>query len=319
MTHIPFINAQDIDHNMRWEDVLNAIIVGHLKPKADIGDMLLKQNDNSMLNRAAWIPGLGLGLKTVTIFPDNPQASPPIPSVHGVVILYDSDNGTISAIIDGIAVTKWKTAGDSMLGARYLARPDSRNILIMGSGTLARSLVEAYHAIFPDLEDIFIWSRNSQNADQLSRDMAELGFRVQPTSDLPQAAGKADIISTATLSATPILLGQWITPGTHVDLIGAFRPDMRETDDTTLQKARIFVDSRQTTIHHIGELMIPIAAGVITEKDILGDFYDLCSGMQGRTCDQDITVFKNGGGAHLDLMTAGLMWDIYRDNKTHAD
>ncbi|MBT4890160.1 MAG: ornithine cyclodeaminase [Rhodospirillales bacterium] len=296
---------------MTWNDVVTALDEGHRKPRADIGDLLLKQGENAMLNRAAWIPGLGLGLKTVTVFPPNARHTPPIPTIHGAVILYDDETGSISAFLDGVLLTKWKTASDSMLGARYLARSDSKKVLIIGSGTLARSLVQSYSAIFPDLEQITIWSRNADNAEALANEMSDKGYATSAVTDLPLAAGQADMISTATMSVNPVLKGEWITPGTHVDLIGAFRPDMREADDAVLQKGKIFVDSRKTTIHDIGEMMIPIANGIITEADVKADFYDLCNGAQGRTSDDDITVFKNGGGAHLDLMTADLVWSKF--------
>ncbi len=311
MSTIPFISPEDVEQNLTWIDVVDALDNGHQKSRAEIADQLLKNGNNSMLNRAAWIPGLGLALKTVTIFPDNPERTPPLPSVNGAVILYNGDNGTISAIIDGILVTKWKTAGDSMLGARYLARPDSKNILIIGSGAVARSLVGAYNALYPNLDQISVWSRNPLNAEQFAHDIELSGYCVKPVSDLEHAVSHADIISTATLATSPILTGEWIQPGTHIDLIGAFRPDMREADDATLLKAKIFVDSRQTTIGHIGELIIPMSSGVISENDILADFYDLCNGAEGRTSDDDITVFKNGGGAHLDTMTAHLIWSKY--------
>ena len=130
--------------------------------------------------------------------------------------------------------------------------------------------------------------------------------------DLAAAAGAADIVATATLARSPVLRGEWLAPGTHVDLIGAFTPEMREADDELLRRAELFVDSRATTIGEIGELLIPIAAGVIRADDVRGDLYDLCNGGAGRSDERAITVYKNGGGAHLDLMTAGLIYDIWR-------
>ena len=130
--------------------------------------------------------------------------------------------------------------------------------------------------------------------------------------DLPRAVARADIIATATMAKEPVLWGEWLHPGQHIDLIGAFTADMREANDTALQRAKIFVDSRATTVGHIGELMIPLASGAITEAQILGELPDLATGRAGRHSAQDITLFKNGGGAHLDLMTARLILDIYR-------
>ena len=135
---------------------------------------------------------------------------------------------------------------------------------------------------------------------------------VHAIEDLAVGVAVADIVAIATLSTEPILKGEWVRPGTHVDLIGAYRPDMREADDMLIEKAEIFVDSRETAIHDIGELAIPIRDGVITADDIHADLYDLCNGASGRTSDQDITVYKNGGGGHLDLMTANFIFTAYQ-------
>jgi len=161
-----------------------------------------------MLNRDAWLPGLPLGLQTVTVFPPNPPRTSPPQTIHDAVHHYDDDTGSISAFIDGVLLTKWKTASDSMLGARYLARPDSRKVLIIGSGTLARSLVESYSSIFPELEQITIWSRNPDNAQSLTNEMSVKGYRTTATPDLPQAAGLTNISSTATLSTSPVMKGE---------------------------------------------------------------------------------------------------------------
>jgi len=211
-------------------------------------------------------------------------------------------------------VTKWKTAGDSVLGARLLARPDSQNLLIVGSGTVAKSLIDAYFEIFPSLQQIEIWSRTNSNAEQLAKEATANNQNVVAVSDLPGAAGRADIIACATMSQNPIISGRWIKPGTHVDLIGAFTPQMREADDALLQNAEIFVDARATTIKHIGELMIPIAAGASYASDVVGDLYDLCQQKCGRSSPDAITVFKNGGGAHLDLLTALAILDAHIGN-----
>jgi len=159
------------------------------------------------------------------------------------------------------------------------------------------------------LRHVIIWNRTRQRAEGLAARHSRDGLKVTVAERLPSAVAQADIVSSATMSYEPILLGDWVRPGTHVDLIGAFKADMREADDVLLRKGRLFVDCRETTIGHIGELMIPLAAGVISETDILGDFYDLAAGVPGRTAEDDITVFKNGGGAHLDLMVARVLFE----------
>lgn len=302
---IPFISIEEVEHKLRWREVADAMLAGHRQNKARLGDLALERGTQSMLNRAAWIDGLGLALKSVTIYPDNADRKPPLPTIESVVVLFDDETGAIRALIDGQLVTKWKTAGDSVLGARLLARPDSKRLLVVGSGTVAGSLVDAYREVFPEFEEIHIWSRNLDNARALADTK---GCSV--ADDLQHAVEQADIVSTATMARQPIIMGDWVHPGTHVDLIGAFRLDMREADDVLMQKGKLFVDSRDTTIHDIGELSIPIAAGVLSEGDVIADYYDFANGgASGRESAEDITVFKNGGGAHLDLMVAKLIYD----------
>jgi ornithine cyclodeaminase/alanine dehydrogenase-like protein (mu-crystallin family) len=305
-----FISYSDADSKLSWRAVADAIEAGHKLERADIGDLLLSQNAKSLLNRAAWIDGLGIALKSVTVCPDNPGLSPPLPSVQGAMLIFDSDTGVLKSIVDGPLVTKWKTAGDSVLGARLLANPDPEELLIIGAGTVARSLIDAYLEIFPSLKRMNIWGRTIEKVQQFISTLDDKVIQMSAISDLEKAAGTADLISAATMATEPLLLGDWVQPGTHVDLIGAYRPDMREADDTLMQKAEIFVDSRQTTIKDIGELIFPIASGVINEEHILADFYDLCNGHPGRSSTDAITVFKNGGGAHLDLMTGLLISEV---------
>lgn len=301
---IPYIDAREVERHLTWTAVADAIAAGHRGPEAELGDLLLRRGADASLTRAAWIDGVGLALKSVTVFPGNGDLTPPRPSVQGLVVLFDDADGSVKALIEGRLVTKWKTAGDSVLGARFLARPDSRRLLILGSGTVADSLVEAYGEIFPELEEIAIWSRTAANAEKLAAAKQERRPKVHAVTDLAAAAGAADIVACATMATAPVLQGAWVRPGTHVDLIGAFRPDMREADDALLQKAEIFVDSRKTAIHDIGELNDPIQRGVLSEADVRGDLHDLAAGTAGRSGPEAVTLYKNGGGAHLDLMTA---------------
>ncbi len=311
MTEIPFILAKDVEHLLSWTGIANALDAGHKLARAQIDDLLLQRTPDAMLNRASWIDGMGLAIKSATIFPENNKQDPPLPSIHAVVVLFDDTNGRPRAVIDGDLVTKWKTAGDSMLGARYLAPSDPKNLTIIGAGVVARSLVDAYSEVFPSLENITVWNRTHANAEALVEDAKAAGFPVSATTDLETAVGSADIVSSATMSTSPFIRGDWISPGTHIDLIGAFKPDMREADDALIGRASLFVDSRSTAVHDIGELAIPLKAGIISETDVKADFYDLSGGQPGRSNESEVTLFKNGGGAHLDLMTATMIYDVY--------
>ena len=291
---IPTISFEDGEKVLDWIALTDALAAGHERPKAEVADTFLYRGRDTLLTRSAWIDGLGLAIKAATIFPGNPDRG--LGTVNGMMSLLSDTDGTLEAMIDFHLVTKWKTAADSLLAARRLARPDSRNVLIIGAGTVAASLIEAYSAAFPDAT-VTLWNRTRAKAEALAGRYPG----TQVATDLATAVGQTDIVACATSGGVPVLKGEWLQPGQHVDLIGAYRPDMREADDETLRRAAIFVDSRDTTVHHIGEIAEPIANGTITEGDIRADYYQLDAFIRQ---PDDITLFKNGGGAHLDLMTA---------------
>lgn len=298
------IVGPEIEARLDWIALAEAIEAGHSLPRAEVGDTFLRRGGDTLLTRSAWIDGMGVAVKAATIYPENPKKG--IASINGAVALFGDSDGCLDALVDFKVVTKWKTAGDSLVAARRLARKDARKILIIGAGAVAHSMTEAYRAAFPDAE-FTVWARRPEVAAAFA---AETGATA--AADLESAVRAADIVATATMATEPVVKGEWLQPGTHLDLIGAYRPDMREVDDEALRRARLFVDARATTIHHIGELMLPIAAGVIADSDVLADFYDLPSGGFARTSDAEITICKNGGGAHLDLMTARYILDVAR-------
>ena len=313
MSSIPFISAPDVEAQMTWPAAVGAIEQGCRLATPKISDLLLDLPHGEFLNRAAAIDGIGLALKTVTIYPDNPGAHPPRPTVQGIAVLFDDATGAVKAIIDGALITKWKTAADSALGAKFLARPASRRLLIIGAGAVAQSLIGAYSAIFPNLEGIEIWSRDPASAKALIDSVIDNRVPVAATTDRAAAAAKADIIATATGARDPVLLGDWVLPGAHIDLVGGHVATAREADNALMRKARIFVDSRETTLEHTGDIKLPLSEGAISRSDILGDLYDLADGLNGRVGENDITVFKNGGGAHFDLMIADLIFRIWKE------
>lgn len=293
------ISFREGDPHLDWAQLTRALREGHERPRACLGDQFLYRGGDTLLSRAAWIDGMGVAVKSATVFPGNPAKGRPM--INGAMMVFDDDSGALEAVIDFHLVTKWKTAGDSLLAAQVLARPDSRRILIVGAGTVGRSLVEAYASGFPGAR-FEIWNRSHDKARDLARSLSRR-VEIRSVEDLEAAVGRADIISCATMSTQPVIRGAWLRPGQHLDLIGAYRPDMREADDEALRRARIFVDSFDTTLDHIGELKIPLAEGTIARADVLADYYDLPTGAFARGSADEITLFKNGGGAHLDLMT----------------
>ena len=297
------IDANTVDSVLTWPMVVAALRAGHLRPKPQIGDVYFSDGDDGLLARGAWITGLGSCVKAATIYPRNVERTPYLASIQGSVLLFDAETGATRAVVDGGAVTRWKTAGDSALGSGLLSRPDAREFLMVGAGTQSTSLIRAHVSVRPAIARVTIWNRTRSRAEAVAKQLKDLGRTVSVADDLAAAVRTADIISVATLSTEPLIQGSWLKPGTHLDLVGAYTPQMREADDEAIRRSRVFVDFRGTTIGHIGELTIPIRAGVIIERDVLGDLYDLVAGSPGRTSPSDITLFKNGGGGHLDLMT----------------
>ncbi|MBS9715379.1 ornithine cyclodeaminase family protein [Pseudohalocynthiibacter aestuariivivens] len=287
----------EADSLLSWDGLCETFLEGHKLPKAEIDDTFLYRGKDTLLSRAAWIDGMGIAVKSATIYPDNPAKGTPM--INGAVSLFSDSEGTLDALIDFHLVTKWKTAGDSLLGAKLLARPDSRKILIVGAGTVGRNLRSAYVSAFPDAE-FMVWNRTSAGAEAFALEFEN----TVAVTDLQAAVVDADIVTSATMSTEPLIMGEWLKPGQHIDLIGAYRPDMREVDDTALLRSRVFVDSRDTTLDHIGELKTPLAESVISREHVVADFYDVKTGGFKRTSADEITLFKNGGGAHLDLMTS---------------
>jgi len=292
------IVPKDAEALLTWPGLLDAFEAGHRLPKPDIKDLFVYRGPDTVLDRATWIDGLGALVKVATVIPSNAQRG--LPTVNGSVTLYDDKTGELTALVDFHLVTKWKTAGDSLLSARRLARKDAKNFLLVGAGTVAKSMVQAYSSLFPDAR-FTVWSRSRASAASMGLPVAD---------DLEHAVKSADVICTATMATEPLIRGDWLQPGQHLDLIGAYKPGMREVDDTAMARARLFVDARATTIHHIGELIDPLKSGAITESHIIADFYD-DPAIYTRRSDDEITIAKNGGGAHLDLMTASYIASMW--------
>ena len=220
-------------------------------------------------------------------------------------MLFDGRSGRPQTCIDGVALTLRKTAGDSALGARYLAREDAESLLMVGAGALAPHLIAGHLAARPALRRVAVWNRTVEKAQRLVSEMALDEVEASVADDLEAAVRQSDVICCATGTAEPLIRGRWLKPGAHLDLVGGFTPAMREADDEAARRGKLYVDSRWFTIGCCGDLTGPMASGAITEQCIVGDLFQLCRGERlGRERAEEITWFKNAGGAHLDLMTA---------------
>jgi ornithine cyclodeaminase len=212
-------------------------------------------------------------------------------------------------MIDGGELTARRTAATSALAAQYLARRDAKSLLIVGTGRVARQLARYHVALRPALTSVRVWGRSQDHAASMAEELRGRGIDARVASNLAVAAAESDIISAATLAAQPLIYGEWIRPGTHVDLVGGYTPGMREADDALIEKARVFVDTREGAMHEAGDIASPIVNGVL-QKDAVYDLHDLCRGVQpGRQREDEITVFKSVGAALEDLAAAILIFE----------
>lgn len=317
-----FIDGPTVDRLLDWTSVVDALAAGHRLPAGPVASSFNDLGDNSIMNLSAWIDGLGAAVKSCSLFPDNMARTPPVETVQGIVILYDGEDGHPKAMIDGASLTRWKTVGDSLLGARYLAKPGPKTLLIVGAGVIGITAVSAYLSLFPSIDRILIWNRSSERAAAVVTQLQSLPQHVtfEVADDLQHAVGEADIISCATRATEPVIRGEWLKPGQHLDLIGSYLPNMREVDDVAMQRADLYIDNYENAVVENGEFQIPIRNGAISEASILADLYALAVNGSPVRDPATITLFKNGGGAHLDLMIADLIYRRYKaQNRTRVD
>jgi ornithine cyclodeaminase len=263
--------------------------------------------DATALLMPAWTEGEYLGIKLVNVFPGN--ATRGMPAVSGVFVLFDGMTGQAVALIDGGELTARRTAAASALAADYLARKDASHLLVVATGRLAPNQIGAYRAV-RDIERVTVWGRNPENAAKIVAGFEGSGLETAVATDLEAAVGEADIVSCATLAMDPIIKGEWLRPGVHLDLIGGFTPKMREADDECIRRATVFCDTRDGALAEAGDLVQPLENGVLKAEDIAADLYDLCRGRHpGRTSDEQITMHKATGAALEDLAAALLAYE----------
>lgn len=264
--------------------------------------------DSHLALMPAWKPDGALGVKVTTIVPGNTGRN--LPSVMPIYILFDSVTGAPSALMDGRMLTLCRTAATSALAASYLARKDSRRLMMVGTGALAPHLISALCAVCP-IEELIVWGRRREKAEELVASLGSTTPRASVATDIETAARTADIISCATLSEAPLVRGSWIKQGTHLDLVGGFTPTMREVDDEAVRMARVFVDKREAALNEPGDITQPIANGVITPDHIVADLFELARGeATGRRDASEITIFKSVGLALEDLVAAQLLMSL---------
>jgi len=260
---------------------------------------------DTLLLMPAWSDA-ALGVKLVTVMPGNRGRG--VGTVQAIYMLLDRATGEPLALLDGEALTLRRTAAASALAARYLARDDAENLLVVGAGRLAPHLACAHYALRPALRRVFVWSRDPTTAQTAAHWLRDLGLPAQAADDLEATAREAHIVSCATTATSPVVHGAWLAPGTHLDLVGGFTPAMREVDDTAAARSRIVVDTYAGALAEAGDLLVPLASGAISRDSVVAELAELVRGeKRGRTDGDQITMFKSVGTALEDLCAASLV------------
>ena len=313
---IPFIDADQLRQSLRYPTLIDALQQSFSEPvhapRRHV-HTLSEQASSTLLLMPVWQESQQLGLKLVTVMPQNRDKG--LPTVQALFILLDAANGTPLALMDGELLTLRRTAAASALASRYLSREDSHHLLIVGTGQLAPEMAIA-HCTVRDIRTVTVWGRNADKAHQLLHTLREsglpAGIELRTDNKLSAATQQADIICCATTSKEPLVSLSSVKPGTHIDLVGGFKPDMREADDALIANAQLFVDTYDGALSEAGDLVQPMAAGMITRQDILADLADLVSDKHpGRRSESEITLFKSVGTAIEDLCAAKLAWAAF--------
>lgn len=253
-----------------------------------------------------------MGVKIATVSPDNNQIGKP--AVMAIYLLSDGTTGEPLALIDGQSLTLWRTATASALAGRYLAPKNAAHLVMIGAGKLAPHLIRAHASMHP-ITRVTVWNRNIEHANTLADSLSAEAFDVCVSDDRAAAIAEADIICAATISSVPLIEGPWLKPGTHVDLVGAFTPQLRESDDETIRRATLFVDTFGGALKEGGDIVQPLQSGLITRSDIVADLAMLCKGEHGGRRDQDeITLFKSTGASIEDFAAGCLVWNRFKKN-----
>ncbi len=310
-----FINSEQIQQLIQPKDLVDKLqqafaseISTPVRQHFDIPNPSCER-ETTLLLMPSWQVGADIGVKLVTVVPEADKFN--LPSIQGSYVLMDAVKGGVKSIIDVPTLTAKRTAAASALASRFLSRHDSEILCMVGTGTLAPELIIAHCAVRP-ISQVMEWGRDLSKAKAVIEKVAAKLPNVcfSAAEELEQAVKGADIVSCATMSMTPLIFGDWLSPGQHIDLVGAYRPDMREADDAVIQKAKWFVYNLDTACKETGDLVIPIANGLITPNDVHADLFALCRGEAVFERNrQDITVFKSVGHALEDLAAAQLIME----------
>jgi ornithine cyclodeaminase len=304
---VKFFGPEAVAAALPWDELIMAIedIVVDEQAVAPERTVHGLGGDAALLMKPGWVVGDVIAVKVVSFFPDNGVLE--LPTINAGVLLFDGTNGTCLGACDGNELTTRRTAAASAVAAKRLARTDARRLLVIGTGALSPMTAQA-HAAVRDFEQIEIWGRSTFKAIRVVEELKDAGYTATVAADLDESVAAADVITCVTGSTTPIVRGELLSPGTHVDLIGSFTPAMRETDDDVIRRASVWVDTRTDGIL-AGDIAQPLASGLLSMDDIRGDLRELVSGASiGRRDDDEITLFKSAGIALEDVAAAKLVF-----------
>ena len=269
-----------------------------------------KENmDSTLLLMPAFNPGKELGVKIATVSPNNGRYN--LPSIQGLYIYLDGHKGDIKAILDAKSLTVKRTAAASALASSFLSRPNATSMLMCGTGALSINLIKAHCSVRP-INTVYVWGRSIEKAQKICDALKNETYNCMAIKNIEDKISEVDIISCATLSPTPIVLGKWLKKGQHLDLVGAYKKDTREADDEAIIKSSVFIDTYQGGLKESGDIVIPLSKGILTKEDIKADLFMLCSNAKtGRTSDDEITLFKSVGHALEDLVAASYFYKLH--------
>ena len=265
--------------------------------------------DSTLLLMPAWNPSKNAGVKIVTVSPENGQFD--LPSIQGTYIYFDAIKGSIKAILEAKSLTVKRTAAASALASSYLSKKDASSLLMIGTGALSINLIKAHATVRP-IKEVFIWGRNFEKAIAIVNELKDEPFTISAIKTIEEKIADVAIISCATLSKSPLVLGKYLKAGQHVDLVGAYKKDMREADDESISKAAVYVDTFQGGLKESGDIVTPLQNGILKEEDIKADLFQLCSNQKtGRSTEEEITLFKSVGHALEDLAAANYYYNKF--------
>lgn len=316
MDKIEQISAEFIENNTNFNELISEIkhhfsndeVIVPMRHHHDFPNPNVKA-DSTLLLMPAWNPSKNAGVKIVTVSPENGQFE--MPSIQGTYIYFDAIKGSIKAILEAKSLTVKRTAAASALASSFLSKQNASSLLMIGTGALSINLIKAHASVRP-IKKVFIWGRNFDKAKLICEALKNEDFNIIPIKNIEEKISEVDIISCATLSKTPLVLGKYLKNGQHVDLVGAYKKDMREADNETISKASVYIDTYQGGLKESGDIVIPLQNGTLKKEDIKADLFQLCSNLKkGRENNEEITVFKSVGHALEDLAAANYYYNKF--------